>query len=209
MFLFFFADSSPFPEPIHTCTILMPSYLTPLRFKNMIRGGELSDALLSLEKNIDQVRRDLRVLHLGLATGGPRPYQDPRSHHWCMLRLRRLLGPAPTTSGGTAQGEAEGAVETELAGLTKEILGGATAAAIMPHLIGRDGLKEEEEVVENGACAGGQAFRSRAAAVTQGRPTGGLKAYWPRLSELRLSCGILGGDLERLSGCFGRYGRLH
>lgn len=174
----------------------------------MVRGGEFSDALLSLEKNVDQVRRDVRVLHLGLATGGPRPYQDPRSHHWCMLRLMRLLGPVPPNGGGSARRGVEDAAKRELANLTKEILGASTASATMPHLIDeRDGPTEEEEVEENGVCAGDQASRSQAAAVVrQGHPTGELRAFWPRLSELRLSCGIVGGDLERLSECLGRWG---
>lgn len=188
-----------------------------LRFKNMIRGGEFSDALLSLEQNLDQVRRDLCVLHLGLATGGPRPYQDPRSHHWCMLRLRRVLGPAAAPNGGGSSSAREGVAEegedgvnNELTDLTKEILGSATAAATMPHLIGKNGglPEEDDEIADNGinrAAGDHQASRSQAASVTQGHPTGGLKAaYWPRLSELRLSCGIVVGDLERLSGCLGR-----
>lgn len=92
----------------------------------------------------------------------------------------------------------------DLADLTKELLGDATAAATMPHLIGRDGRTEEEEVAENGVRAGDRSAQSPAAFVAQGRSTGGLKAYWPRLSELTLSCGIVGGDLERLSGCLER-----
>lgn len=171
----------------------------------MVRGGEFSDALLSLEENLDRVREDTRVLHLGLATGGPRPYQDPRSHHWCLLRLRRLLGPAPSSGGGAAEGAETGgqeagedALRTELADLTKDLLGAAAAAAAMPHLVGADdgGLEEVEEDEVRRPRRGDRAAQRASPGVG--------KAYWPRLSELRLSCGIMAGDLEGLAGCLGR-----
>lgn len=192
--------SSPLFSFLASCVPLAFSSL-PSRFKNIVRGGEFSDALLSLEENLDRVRQDTCVLHFGLATGGPRPYQDPRSHHWCLLRLRRLLGPAPSSGSGTEGVEKGGvgdAVRTELADLTNDILGAASAAAIMPHLIGRDGGLEE--VVKDDPGPEG-----RAAARRTGLPGVG-KAYWPRLSELRLSCGIMAGDLEGLAGCLGRWG---
>lgn len=163
----------------------------------MVRGGEFSDALLSLEENLDQVRKDTRVLHFGLATGGPRPYQDPRAHHWCLLRLRRLLGPAPSSGGGAAEGGKDNAVKTELADLTKDILGAAAATTIMPHLVGRDARDEEAGEDEDG---GGPGVRR----VARSALPGAGKAYWPRLGELRLSCGIMAGDLEGLAECFGR-----
>lgn len=168
----------------------------------MVRGGEFSDALLSLEENLDQVRKDTCVLHFGLATGGPRPYQDPRSHHWCLLRLRRLLGPPAPSSGGGTEGAGEGeeekegedAVKTELADLTKDLLGAAAAAATMPHLVGRGGLEGAEK---DGVSPGDNR------AARRPLPRVG-KAIWPRLCELRLSCGIMAGDLEGLAGCLGR-----
>lgn len=164
----------------------------------MVRGGEFSDALLSVEENLAQVREDTRVLHFGLATGGPRPYQDLRSHHWCLLRLRRLLGPAPSSGGATEgveeAGKQEEAVRTELADLTKDLLGAAAAAATVPHLVGGDGGPDEAE--DGGISAGDRGVRRALPGVG--------KAYWPRLAELRLSCGIMAGDLEGLAGCLGR-----
>lgn len=165
----------------------------PLRFKNMVRGGEFSDALLSLELNIGQVRESLCVLDFGLTAGGPRPYQDPRSHHWCMLRLRRLLGPGPLAGVGGADD-----VNAELADVTVDLMGVANAAALVPHLI--DGLKDEEEDVGETPSA----REVRTAAATLGAQVRGLKAYWPCLRELTLSCGIMRGDLEGLAACFGR-----
>ncbi|CAM9561460.1 unnamed protein product [Ectocarpus sp. 6 AP-2014] len=173
-----------------------------IRFKNMVRGREFSEALRSLELNIDQVRESLCVLDFGLTAGGPRPYQDPRSHHWCMLRLRRLLGPAPLAAvggtGGGSEGERGGAVNTELAQLTVELIGAANAAMLVPHLI--HGLTGEEQ----GAGEIPSAEEVRPAAATLGAQVGGLKAYWPCLRELTLSCGIMRGDLEDLAGCLGR-----
>ncbi|CAN0110205.1 unnamed protein product [Ectocarpus fasciculatus] len=175
-----------------------------IRFKNMVRGGEFSDALLSLELNISQVRESLCVLDVGLTAGGPRPYQDPRSHHWCMLRLRRLLGPGPLAGvgagvgGGGEEEEEEDAVDMELAELTVELMGAANAAAVVPHLI--EALMDEEEGVGEEA----RPEQVRSAAATLGAQVGGLKAYWPCLRELTLSCGIMRGDLEGLAACFGR-----
>ncbi|CAM9493687.1 unnamed protein product [Ectocarpus sp. 4 AP-2014] len=172
-----------------------------IRFKNMVRGGEFSDALRSLELNIDQVRESLCVLDFGLTAGGPRPYQDPRSHHWCMLRLRRLLGPGPLAgvggAGGGSENEEEGAVNAELARLTVELMGAANAATLVPHLI--HGLTGEEE----GAGETPSAEEVRPAAAKLGAQVGGLKAYWPCLRELTLSCGIMRGDLEDLATCLG------
>lgn len=168
----------------------------------MVRGGEFSDALLSLEENLDQVRRDLRVLVLGLATGGPRPYQDSRSHHWCMLRLRRVLG--SVGEGQDAGEEEEETIKAELASLTNELLGEAAAAATMPHLVGMGAPIEEQETQEGGNDDAGTRSSVCARRSTPLAATVGLKAYWPRLSELRLSCGIMGGDLESLATCLGR-----
>lgn len=168
----------------------------------MVRGREFSEALRSLELNIGQVRESLCVLDFGLTAGGPRPYQDPRSHHWCMLRLRRLLGPAPLAavcgSGGGSEDEEEGAVNTELAQLTVELIGAANAAMLVPHLI--HGLTGEEE----GAGETPRAEEVRPAAAKLGAQVGGLKAHWPCLRELTLSCGIMRGDLEDLAACLGR-----
>lgn len=170
----------------------------------MVRGGEFSDALLSLEDNLDQVRRDLRVLELGLATGGPRPYQDSRSHHWCMLRLRRVLGFGSSGVGGGQRGEGEGkeeaAVKAELASLTNELLGEAAAAATMPHLFGVGKPGEEQGTEAGGVDAG----TSSSASPARTDPAAGMKSYWPRLTELRISCGIMSGDMEGLARCLGR-----
>ncbi|CAM9400662.1 unnamed protein product [Scytosiphon promiscuus] len=160
---------------------------TELRFKNMVRGGEFSDALLSLEDNLHQIRRELRVLDLGLATGGPRPYQDSRSHYWCMLRLRRVLGSGPSGVGGRQAGEEEAAIGAELARLTNELLGEAAATATMPHLVGVAEPTEGQETVP----------------APRSAPAAGLQACWPRLAELRLSCGIVSGDLDSLATCLG------
>lgn len=130
----------------------------------MVRGDEFSDTILALEENLTWLRQDLRVLQLGLATGGPRPYQDPRSHQWCMLRLRRLLGGA----------EAGGDVARTLAELTKSLQTTAWHAV-------------------------GDSFAEEVATGMEGRT-------WLRLKELLLSCGIMGGDLEGLAACFGRWG---
>lgn len=159
----------------HTLPLLVREH-RPAEFRvhNMVHGGEFSGALLALEENLAPVRRDLRVLQLGLSTGGPRPYQDPRAHHWCMLRLRRLLGAAVGDSGGK--------VVRELAELTR-----ALDTAVW-HLVG----VRFAERVESAASACGAADEVFL-----------RKSCWPRLTELRLSCGIMGGDLEGLAECLG------
>lgn len=105
------------------------------RVNNMVSGAQFSEVLRALEENRFSARKCFRVLQLGLATGGPRPYQDPRSHQACMERLIRLL-------------------------------------------------------------------RGRGVAVGD-QVQGGAAISWPRLRELRLSCGVVGGDLEGLAQCLG------
>lgn len=155
----------------------------------MLRGGEFSAALLALEESIETVRRDLCVLQLGLATGGPRPYQDPRFHHWCMLRLMLVLGGAKAAAVvvGGEEGEREGKLVEELAGLSGEL----TATAGYP--VGGGGFALEAE---------GSASAPRGTGGRRDVPAG--RARWPRLRELRLSCGITGGDLEGLAECVAR-----
>lgn len=121
------------------------SYYKPTEFRvtGMISGLHFSDALHALEVNQALCCENLRVLHLGLVAGGPRPYQDTAAHQRCIRRLIRVLG------GVVDDDETEWAPGTE----------GATA--------------------EKRTC-------------------------WPRLRELRLSCGIVGGDLEGVVRCLGR-----
>lgn len=165
----------------HTLTLLVREH-GPAEFKvnNIERGGDFSGALLALEDNIDSARRNLCVLQLGLAIGAPRPYQDPRSHHWCMLRLRRVLGGKADATPAALAGRK---VEKELADLTR-----ALGAAVL-HLVG-PGFADKVERPELSAFGASNFFQG--------------KACWPRLRELRLSCGIMEGDLEGLSDCLGR-----
>lgn len=111
------------------------------RVTNMVSGVHFSDTLHALEANLASARENLRVLQLGLVTGGPRPYQDALAHEACMGRLMRVLG--------------------------KDKTGGEAAAA---------------------------------AAAT--RDCSGLA--WSHLAELRLSCGVVDGDLEGIAISLGR-----
>ncbi|CAN0038729.1 unnamed protein product [Laminaria digitata] len=167
-----------------------------LRVHNMLRGGEFSAALLALEESLEALRRGLCVLHLGLATGGPRPYQDPRFHHWCMLRLMLVLGGAKAAAVvvGGEEGEGEGKLMKELVGLSREL--SATAG----YLVGGGGFAQDAEggVSPPPPPAPHGTGGRRDLAVFAGR------ARWPRLRELRLSCGIMAGDLEGLAECLGR-----
>lgn len=159
-----------------------------LRVRNMVRGGEFSAALLALEESLEAVRRGLCVLQLGLATAGPRPYQDPRFHHWCMLRLVLVLGGAKAAAvvgGGAGVGGSK--LAKELAELSRDF----TASA--DYLVGPRFAEDAEGGVLSALCPGGTRLGAFAG-----------RAHWPRLRELRLSCGIMGGDLEGLAECLGR-----
>lgn len=164
---------------------------TELKIVNMVCGGHFSGALFALEENLSTIRQNMRILQLGLATGGPRPYQDPRSHHWCVLRLVRLLG--GTMAGACSRRWGEGVGEG-LATLTRELgtsvwpLNGATFAE-----------KLERELNES------RNVRANASMSNLGGEIGPARnSCWPRLRELRLSCGIMDGDLEGLAECLGR-----
>ena len=156
--------------------------------RNMVRGSEFSAALLALEESLEAVRLGLRVLQLGFATAGPRPYQDPRFHHWCILRLVLVLGGAKAAAavvGGAGVGG--GKLAKELADLSREF------TATTDYLVGPKFVEEARGGVLSALCPGGTRLGAFAG-----------KAHWPRLRELRLSCGIMGGDLEGLAECLGR-----
>lgn len=129
-----------------TCThaLLLRQYC-PAEFRviNMLSGAQFSEALGALEDNITTAREHLQVLQLGLATTGPRPYQDSLAHQACVSRLRRLL-----------HGQEE------------------------------EGNEELQSTVPTAAAA--------------------RVVLWPRLRELHLSCGIIGGELEDMARCLGR-----